>query len=228
MRLPQGLAPLAAAAAQRGLQFGIWIEPEMVNPKSELFERHPDWVLRQPRRELELQRNQLTLDLTRPQVQEFEWKVIQDLLGVPGIRYAKWDCNRYLTQPGSPFLAPDRQSHLWIDYVRALYALMEKTAEAFPKTELMLCSGGGGRADYGALRHFHEFWPSDNTDPVARIPMQWEYSYFFPSLALASHVTHWGQRPLHFACAVAMSARFGMDLDLVKLSAADKAICAGA
>jgi len=227
-RLPKGLAPLASEAVKRGLQFGIWIEPEMVNPKSELFEQHPDWVIRQPKRELELQRNQLTLDLTRPEVQKFEWQTIQDILGVPGISYAKWDCNRYLTQPGSPYLSPDKQSHLWIDYVHALYALMDKTAKTFPNTELMLCSGGGGRVDYGSLRYFHEFWPSDNTDPTVRVPMQWDYSYFFPPMATASHVTHWGKRPMHFACSVAMSARFGMDLDLVKLSPEDKAICAGA
>jgi alpha-galactosidase len=227
-RLPNGLAPLAEEAVKCGLQFGIWIEPEMVNPKSELFEKHPDWVIVQPKRELELQRNQLVLDLTRPEVQKFEWKTIQETLGVPGITYAKWDCNRYLTQPGSSWLGPDRQTHLWIDYVHALYALMDKTAKTFPKTELMLCSGGGGRADYGALRYFHEFWPSDNTDPVRRVMMQWDYSYFFPPMALAGHVTHWGHRPMHFACAVAMSVRFGMDLDLVKLSPEDKAICAGA
>jgi alpha-galactosidase len=227
-RLPDGLAPLAAEAVKRGLQFGIWIEPEMVNPKSELFEKHPNWVIRQPKRDLELQRNQLVLDLTRPEVQQFERHVIDNILSVPGISYAKWDCNRYLTQPGSSYLAPDRQSHLWIDYVRALYALMDKTATTFPHTELMLCSGGGGRVDYGALRYFHEFWPSDNTDPTVRVRMQWDYSYFFPPMAIASHVTHWGHRPMHFACAVAMSARFGMDLDLVKLSPEDKTICAGA
>jgi alpha-galactosidase len=227
-RLPNGLEPLAQAAAKQGLQFGIWLEPEMVNPKSELFEQHPDWVIGQRKRELELQRSQLVLDLTRPKVQQFEWQVIRDTLGVPGITYAKWDCNRYLTQPGSSWLAPDRQSDLWIDYVRALYSLMEKTAKTFPDTELMLCSGGGGRADYGALRYFHEFWPSDNTDPVTRVKMQWDYSYFFPAMTLCSHVTHSGLRPLHFACCVAMSARFGMDLDLAKLSAEDKAVCAGA
>ena len=227
-RLPNGLAPLAAEAVKRGLQFGIWLEPEMVNPKSELFEKHPNWVIRQPKRELELQRNQLTLDLTRPEVQRYEWSVIKNTLSVPGISYAKWDCNRYLTQPGSSWLPADRQSHLWIDYVRALYDLMDRTATAFPRTELMLCSGGGGRADYGALKYFHEFWPSDNTDPVRRVTMQWDYSYFFPVMTLASHVTHWGNRPIHFGCAVAMSARFGMDLDLAKLPAADKAVCAGA
>jgi alpha-galactosidase len=227
-RLPDGLAPLAAEAVKQGVQFGIWMEPEMVNPKSELFEQHPDWAIQQPKRELELQRNQLVLDLTRPAVQDFEWNTIKSILSVPNISYAKWDCNRYLTQPGSPYLAPDRQSELWIDYVHALYALMEKTAVTFPNTELMLCSGGGGRADYGALKYFQEFWPSDNTDPVSRVPMQWDYSYFFPPTAVAGHVTHWGKRPMHFACSVAMSARFGMDLDLTKLSAEDKATCTGA
>jgi alpha-galactosidase len=227
-RLPKGLAPLAAAAVQRGLRFGIWMEPEMVNPNSDLFHEHPDWVICQPKRPLELQRHQLVLDLTRPAVQDFELKTIQSILSVPGITYAKWDCNRYLTQPGSPYLGADRQSELWIDYVHALYALMDKTAKAFPETELMLCSGGGGRADYGALKYFHEFWPSDNTDPTIRVLMQWDYSYFFPSMALASHVTHSGNRPMHFACCVTMSARFGMDLDLTKLPTQDKAICAGA
>ena len=227
-RFPNGLAPLAAEAVKHGIQFGIWMEPEMVNPKSELFEKHPDWVIRQPKRELELQRNQLVLDLTRPAVQDFEWKTIQGILSVPGITYAKWDCNRYFTQPGSPYLSPENQSELWIDYVHALYALMDKTAKTFPHTELMLCSGGGGRVDYGALKYFHEFWPSDNTDPVSRVLMQWDYSYFFPPTALAGHVTHWGKRPMHFACSVAMSARFGMDLDLTKLPAEDKAVCAGA
>ena len=220
-RLPDGLAPLASEAVKRGLRFGIWMEPEMVNPKSVLFDHHPEWAIRQPKRELELQRNQMVLDLTRPAVQAFEWRTIQDILDVPNVTYAKWDCNRYLTQPGSPYLAPDRQSHLWIDYVQALYALMDKTAKKFPDTELMLCSGGGGRVDYGALKYFHEFWPSDNTDPVQRVPMQWDYSYFFPPMAIASHVTHWGNRPMHFACSVAMSARFGQDLELIKLPAQD-------
>jgi len=227
-RLPDGLAPLAAEAVKQGLRFGIWLEPEMVNPKSELFEQHPDWVIRQPKRELELQRHQLVLDLTRPAVQDFEWQTIHDVLSVPNVTYAKWDCNRYLTQPGSAYLPADRQSELWIDYVQALYRLMDRTATTFPDTELMLCSGGGGRADYGALRYFHEFWPSDNTDPVTRVAMQWDYSYFFPPLTLASHVTHWGNRPMHFACTVAMSARFGMDLDLPHLPATDQAVCAGA
>ncbi len=105
---------------------------------------------------------------------------------------------------------------------------MNKTATTFPNTELMLCGGGGGRVDYGALRYFHEFWPSDNTDPVVRLPMQWDYSYFFPMMSIVSHVTYSADWPMHFACSVAMSAGFGMDIDLLKLSPADKAVCAGA
>lgn len=227
-RFPNGLAPLAADAVKHGLRFGIWMEPEMVNPNSDLFHKHPNWVICQPKRPLELQRNQLVLDLTRPAVQEFEWDTINSILSTPDITYAKWDCNRYLTQPGSSYLPPNRQSELWIDYVYALYGLMDKTAKTFPGTELMLCSGGGGRVDYGALKYFDEFWPSDNTDPMVRVLMQWDYSYFFPPMALASHVTLSGHRPMHFACSVAMSACFGMDLDLTKLPTLDKTILTGA
>jgi alpha-galactosidase len=217
-RLPQGVGPLAAEAVKRGLRFGIWLEPEMVNPKSELFEQHPDWIIRQPKRELDFWRNQLVLDLVRPEVQDFEWQSLQSILEVPGVSFVKWDCNRHVSQPGSSWLPADRQGEIWIDYVHALYGLMAKTAAKFPETEMMLCSGGGGRADYGALPYFHEFWPTDNTDPVARVCMQWNYSYFFPAISMAAHVTHAGKRPMHFACCVAMSECFGMDLDLVKLS----------
>jgi alpha-galactosidase len=227
-RLPEGLAPLAKEATRRGIDFGIWIEPEMVNPKSELFEKHPEWIISQKGRELELQRSQLVLDITRPEVWDFQWKVVDDALGVPGVTFCKWDCNRYLTQAGSSWLAADRQSHLWIDYNHELYRLMEKTAAKFPDITLMLCSGGGGRVDYGALKYFHEFWPSDNTDAVARVPMQWNYSYFFPAIAMACHVTHMGNRPMHFSCGVAMSGRFGMDLDVANLSEEERNICKGA
>ncbi|TWT82818.1 Alpha-galactosidase [Planctomycetes bacterium CA13] len=227
-RFPKGLAPLAQAAVDCGLRFGIWIEPEMVNPKSELYEQHPDWVIRQPNRDLQLQRSQLILDNTRPEVRQHEWAVINGALGVPGVSYAKWDANRYVTQPGSSYLSAQQQTHLWIDYTRHLYDLMKKTAEAFPEVELMLCSGGGGRVDYGALQYFHDFWPSDNTDALRRVRMQWDYSYFFPSIAMCSHVTHSGNRPMHFATSVAMSARFGMDIDVASLSAADRAVCRNA
>ena len=227
-RLPQGLAALASAANHRDLRFGIWLEPEMVNPRSVLFERHPDWTIQQPKRPMDLWRNQMVLDLTRPEVQAFEWQTIHDVLAVPGVGFAKWDCNRHATQPGSGALSSGRQTQLWIDYVQALYALMARTATTFPATELMLCAGGGGRADYGALPYFHEFWPSDNTDPLDRVAIQWNYSYFFPATAMAGHVTQAGHRPLHFASCVAMSECLGLDLDLNQLTSADRELLAGA
>ena len=228
-KLPHGLSFLADEARQRGLRFGIWLEPEMVNPASDLFETHPDWAIQQPRRRPDLSRNQLVLDLTRPEVREFSFHVLDDTLTQnPGISYVKWDCNRYLTQPGSPFLSAGRQSHLSVDYGRALYDIMERVEAKHPGVEMMLCSGGGGRVDYGALRHFHEFWPSDNTDPVRRVAMQWNYLQFFPAMTVSAHVTRWGKRPLKLALDVAMSGRLGLDLDLGKSTPEERRFLAAA
>ena len=228
-KLPRGLSYLADEAQRRGLRFGIWLEPEMVNPRSDLFEAHPDWVIQQPGRQLKLERNQLVLDLTRPEVREFAFHVLDDTLSQnPGISYVKWDCNRFFTQPGSPFLPPAEQSHLFIEYGRALYEIMERVRQKHPAVEMMLCSGGGGRADYGALRHFHEFWPSDNTDPTRRIAIQWNYSYFFPAIALAAHVTRMNERPLKLAIDVATSGRLGLDLDLAENSREETRMLAAA
>ena len=221
-KLPQGLAYLASEANKRGVNFGIWIEPEMVNPASDLFEQHPDWVIRQPHRELELSRNQLDLDLTRPEVREFAWQVVDQTLSTPGIGYVKWDANRYITQPGSPYLPPSEQSALFVDYNFALYDIMARMVAKFPQVTAMLCSGGGGRADYGALRYFHSFWPSDNTDPRSRVFIQWGFSHFFPAGTLVNHVTRMGHRPLKFTLDVAMSGALGFDIDVRKLTPAER------
>ncbi len=228
-KLPQGLSYLAAEARRRGVNFGIWLEPEMVNPASDLFEQHPEWAIRQPHRELELSRNQLDLDLSRPEVSEFVWKVIDNTLGPnPGISYVKWDANRYVTQPGSTYLPPDEQSHLLIDYNFALYDVMARMVQKYPRVMAMLCSGGSGRADYGALKYFHCFWPSDNTDPRSRVFIQWGFSHFFPASTLCNHVTRMGKRPMKFALDVAMSGALGVDMDIRKLSPEDrKALTAG-
>ncbi len=216
-KLPHGLGYIANEALKRDVGFGIWIEPEMVNPQSELYARHPDWIITQPGREPILGRHQEILDLTRPEVQDFEWNVIDSILAPnPSITYVKWDCNRYITQPGSRYLPADRQSHLWIDYNRALYRLMERMAKKFPDVMAMLCSGGSGRVDYGALPYFHSFWPSDNTDPLARIKIQWGFSHFFPASTISAHVTRMGKRHLKLAIDVALSGAFGIDLDLGK------------
>lgn len=220
-KLPHGLAYLAAQAKQRGVNFGIWIEPEMVNPQSDLFEQHPDWAIRQPHRELALSRNQLDLDLSRPAVQSFVWGVVSNTLSTPGVNFVKWDANRFVTQPGSTYLPPAEQSELLIRYNFALYDVMSNMAKTFPDTMAMLCSGGGGRADYGALKYFDEFWPSDNTDPLRRVFIQWGFSHFFPAETIAAHVTQSGHRPLKFAIDVAMSDALGVDMDLRKLPPAE-------
>jgi alpha-galactosidase len=228
-KLPHGVGALVEAAQARGLKFGIWLEPEMVNPKSALFEAHPNWAIRQPNRELDLQRHQLVLDLTNPEVKEYVYGLVDRTLSEnPGIVYVKWDCNRYLTQPGSPYLPKDRQSHLWIDYVRNLYEVFDRLTAKHPHVEIMMCSGGGGRVDHGAMRFAHEFWPSDNTDPARRVFMQWGYSHFFPAIAVSAHVTEMNHRPLKFAFDVAMSGRLGMDMDVDKLAADDRAYAASA
>jgi alpha-galactosidase len=228
-KLPRGLSFLAGQARQRGLRFGIWLEPEMVNPASALYHRHPEWAVGQLHREPETSRHQLDLDLTRPAVKEFAWNVVAGTLGPnPDITYLKWDANRYITQPGSTWLQPEEQSRLWIDYTLALYHNMARLKQNFPNVTAMLCSGGGGRADYGALKYFHCFWPSDNTDPARRVFIQWGFSHFFPACALCNHVTRSGHRPVKFALDVAMSGDLGFDVDLAKTSPADRAAMAQA
>lgn len=224
-KLPAGLAPLAEAAVERDLRFGIWLEPEMVNPVSDLHERHPDWVLRD-RREPRLHRHQLALDPLRDDVRAFEVDVVDRTLAMhPAISYVKWDANRPITDPGSTTLERDRQSNLWVDHVHATWQVMAEVVRRHPDVELMLCASGGGRTDHGTLRWFHEFWTSDNTDPVTRVRMQWGCSQVFPAAAMAAHVTRWGDRPLDFACAVALSGRFGIDLDLRALTDDEFDVC---
>lgn len=218
-KLPNGIKALTDAADNIGIDFGIWVEPEMTNPKSELYEKHPDWVIAQKHRPLHFRRNQLNLDLSNPEVAEFSFQVVDKILTQnPDIKFIKWDANRFVTNGGSFYLKPEFQSHLIYDYHQALYKLMQKVVDRHPNVRMMLCSGGGGRVDYKSLSYFTEYWPSDNTDPLKRVYIQWGYSQFFPAIATAGHVTHWGARPIKFCFDVAMSVRMGMDRDLAKLS----------
>ena len=147
------------------------------------------------------------------------------LMENPGISYLKWDANRPLTDPGSPTLATDRQSNYWVDHARATWRLMESVAERHPEQMLMLCASGGGRVDLGSLRWFHEVWLSDNTDPVDRVRMQWAASHFLPANMVGADVTREGDRPVAFGCAVAMSARFGFDVDFAAMTDDELAVC---
>lgn len=228
-KLPRGLSYIAKEALKRKVGFGIWLEPEMVNPQSELYLKHPEWIITQPKREPILGRHQEILDLTRPEVQAYEWEIIDKTLRPnPDITYVKWDCNRYVTQPGSGYLQPAEQSHLWIDYNWALYRLMDRFAGEFPNVMAMLCAGGSGRVDYGALPYFHSFWPSDNTDPLGRIKIQWGFSHFFPASTISAHVTRMGKRHLKLAIDVALSGAFGIDLALDKATPEERAQIADA
>lgn len=219
-KLPNGIASIVKTAGLNQVKFGIWIEPEMVSPKSELYEKHPDWVVKQNKRQEYYFRNQLVLDLSNPKVQDFVYGVVDDLFTKnPELAYIKWDCNAVIYNAYSATLK--NQSHFYIAYMRGLNKVLERIRVKYPKVPMMLCSGGGGRVDYNALQYFTEYWPSDNTDPLERIFMQWEYSYFYPSISSANHVTDWGKQPLKFRTDVAMMGKLGFDIVISHLSAND-------
>ncbi len=226
-KLPDGIAALVREAKNDGVRFGIWIEPEMVSPKSELYGQHPDWVIRQPGREEYYYRNQLVLDLSNPAVGDFVYGIVDGLFTRnPDLAYIKWDCNAVIYNARSANVKD--QSHFYIEYVRGLYKVLERIRAKYPKVPMMLCSGGGGRVDYAALQYFTEFWPSDNTDPMERIFMQWEYSYFYPAISSSNHVTDWGRQPVKFRTDVAMMGKLGFDIVVSALPPKDLVFCQSA
>lgn len=237
-KLPNGLSALTTAARERGIKFGIWIEPENVNTKSELFEAHPEWALQVPGRELKLGRGgtQLVLDMTNPKVQDFVFKVVDNLLTQnPEIAYIKWDANASIQNFGSLYLPKDRQQNLYVDYHLGLLKTLRRIRAKYPDIIIQDCASGGGRANYGLLPYFDEFWTSDNTDALQRIYIQWGTSLFFPANAMACHINHcpyWntGGRviPIKFRCDVAMSGRLGIELqpkDMTNTERQQTSIC---
>lgn len=225
-KLPGGIRALTDAAKEAGVKFGLWIEPEMVNPKSELFEQHPEWAIHYPNRETYYYRNQLVLDLSNPAVQDYVYGVVDKLLKEnPDIVYFKWDCNSPITNIYSPYLKAE-QGQLYIDHVRGVYNVMRRVKDNYPHVPMMLCSGGGARCDYEALKYFTEFWCSDNTDPVERAYIQWGFSQFFPAKAMCAHVTSWNKAAsIKFRTDVASMCKLGFDLGLQELSADELLYC---
>ncbi len=214
-KLPSGIGYLVKEAQKVGTRFGIWVELEMVNPKSELYEKHPDWVIKQPQRPEVYYRNQLVLDVANPEVQDYIFGVLDDMFTKNSdLAYIKWDCNAVIYNGNSAYLQKtgQKQSQLYVDHVKGLYKTLERIRAKYPKIPMMLCSGGGGRVDYEALKYFGEFWPSDNTEPLERVFIQWEYSYFYPAISVCNHVTDWGKQPLKYRTDVAMMGKIGYDI----------------
>lgn len=225
-KLGETLGGLVKRVNDLGVKFGIWIEPEMVNPKSELFEKHPDWAIHLPNRETYYYRNQLVLDLSNPKVQDYVFSVVDNIMiENPDLAFFKWDCNSPITNVYSPYLK-EKQNQLYIDHVRGVYNVFKRVAEKYPHLPIMLCSGGGARCDYEALKYFTEFWCSDNTDPIERLYIQWGFSQFFPAKAMCAHVTSWNKNTsIKFRTDVAMMCKMGFDISLKEMNDDEMKYC---
>lgn len=233
-KLPQGIERLVSDAKKNGVKFGIWIEPEMCNTTSELYEKHPDWIIKAPKREPVKGRGgtQLVLDLCNPKVQDYVFSVVDNLLTqYPEIAYIKWDANAPVMNHGSQYLPAADQSHLYIKYHEGLLNVCQRVRAKYPDVVIQDCASGGGRANYALLPYFDEFWVSDNTDALQRIYMQWGTSYFFPAIAMAQHISAvpnhavFRTTSMKFRCDVAMSGRLGMEIQPKNMTDEEKAFC---
>ena len=216
-KFPDGLAPLAAHVNALGMEFGLWVEPEMVNPDSDLFRAHPDWALQINGRALITARNQLVLNIAHPPAAEYLFEKLSALLRDLPIRYLKWDHNRDLTTAA---LAGGMGAAGYRAQVHAVYALLDRLRATHPDVEIESCSGGGGRIDFAMLRHTHRVWGSDCIDALSRVDIQRGFGQFFPPEILGSHI---GTAPAHttgrsqslaFRAAVAMTGHLGVELDV--------------
>ena len=231
-KLPNGLVGLSDEAKKRGLKFGFWVEPEMVNTNSWIFEAHPDWVIREKGRPVNVGRggSQTVLDYSNPAVRDNIYGQLDALYAkIPDLSYIKWDANADFFNMGSTYLDAAHQANLPFDYTVGLYDLLAKLRAKYPQVDIQACSSGGGRVDYGFLRYADEFWASDDTDARERVFIQWGEGQFYPACAIAAHVTdvpnHQTKRttPLKFRFDVAMSARLGFELHPKNMSAEDLA-----
>lgn len=233
-KLPHGIQNLVDEAEKNGIKFGIWIEPEMTNSRSRLYEEHPEYIIKAENRDIVEGRGgtQLVLDLANPKVQDLVFNVVDTLMTkYPLIDYIKWDANAPIMQHGSQYLTRDNQSHLYIDYHKGFETILDRIRAKYPDVTIQACASGGGRANWGVLPWFDEFWVSDNTDALQRVYMQWGTSYFFPTVAMASHISaapnHQTFRtiPLKYRTDVAMSGRLGMEIQPKNMTEDEKDFC---
>ena len=221
-KLPSGLSGLSEKIHAMGLQFGLWFEPEMVSPDSDLYRAHPDWCLHVDGRPRTQARQQLILDLSRPEIQEYIIAAVSSVLSSSGIDYVKWDMNRNMTEAFSPALPPERKKETQHRYMLGLYRVLEAVTSSFPKVLFESCSGGGGRFDPGMLFYMPQTWTSDDTDAVERLKLQYGTSFVYPASAMGAHVSavpnHQTGRsvPLKMRGDVALGGNFGFELDPAK------------
>lgn len=229
-KLPKGLKFLTDKANKLGLMFGLWFEPEMVSPKSNLYQIHPDWVLHNQSKGVSLARNQLILDLGRKDVQEYLFQSVSNILDSANIKYVKWDMNRNFSETYSNVLPAHQQKSASHRYVLGLYNLLDRLTTKYPDVLFESCSGGGGRYDLGMLYYMPQTWTSDNTDAIERLKIQYGTSMAYPISSMAAHVSaspnHQNGRitSLRTRGNVAMSGLLGYELNVLKLSERDKEI----
>jgi alpha-galactosidase len=219
-KFPHGLQPLIERVHALGMDFGLWVEPEMVNPDSDLYRRHPDWVLNFPGRPRTEGRNQLVLNLARRDVRDHLFRVLDDLLTHNDIAFLKWDYNRNWSEPGWPEQKPEDQQKVYVTYVQNLYWILQHLREKHPKLEIESCSGGGGRVDLGIMRLTDEVWTSDNTDPFDRLSIQDGFTYAHTPGVMMAWVTdspNWVNRrstSLEYRFLSSMQGSLGIGADL--------------
>lgn len=228
-KFPQGLTPLIDHVHSLGMEFGLWVEPEMVNPDSDLYRKHPDWVMNFPGRPRSELRNQLVLNLARDDVREYIFGFLDKLASEYKIRYFKWDMNRTFSEPGWPEVAPAEQKTIWIKYVANLYDILGRLRQKHPDLEIESCSGGGGRVDLGILPYINEFWTSDNTEAYDRLRIQEGFSEAYASKFMSAWVTdvpnmNGRSTPLDYRFLVAMQGALGIGANLNKLTVDEQAL----
>jgi alpha-galactosidase len=229
-KLPKGLNDLAKGVNNIGLQFGLWFEPEMVSPDSDLYRQHPDWCIHVQDRRRSEGRNQLVLDLSREEVCNYIINALSKVLKSAPISYVKWDMNRNMTEIGSESLPYERQRETAHRYILGLYRVIDKITCDFPNVLFESCSGGGGRFDPGMLYYMPQTWTSDDTDAVERLKIQYGTSLIYPLSAMGAHVSAVPNHQVHRNTSIkmrgdaAMSGNFGYELDLTKLTEEEKDI----
>ena len=225
-KFPRGLKPLISYVNGLGMNFGLWFEPEMVNPDSDLYRKHPDWAMNFPGRPRSQARNQLILNMAREDVKEYIFSVLDKMLSENNIKYIKWDMNRHFGEPGWPEAPIAEQKEIWVKYVRNVYEIIDRLRAAHPQLEIEACSGGGGRIDLGILERVNEVWTSDNTDAFDRLRIQEGFSLAYAPKIMSAWVTdvpnmNGRTTPLKFRFLVAMQGALGIGANLNKWSSED-------